>query len=223
MFGWVSDDDDRQPEQDHVAADLGRGLGQPQAQERRVAEDARAAPSDPGALTRRGDRLGLERHPGIGHDGPVGRGPWAPGVVTRDGGGDQRVAPLDELRQAALERGAVEEHVAVARPAAQADVRPEPVDEPRVAAARMTPPETDDVAEQQVEDGSVRHGGQGIRAAGDRDWARARGRSPARSMRSSGVTSTIDVGLGRRQLGDDPARAASASRSACRVHRWRRA
>ena len=44
VFGFLGDDD-RQPEQDHVAADLGGGLRQPEPQERRVPEDGeRASP-----------------------------------------------------------------------------------------------------------------------------------------------------------------------------------
>ena len=50
-----------------------------------------------------------------------------------------------------------------------------------VAAARMGPPEPHDIAEQQGQDGSSRHGGQGIRAAAGRWPGRGRARSPGRS------------------------------------------
>ena len=90
-------------------------------------------------------------------------------------------------------------------PAAQTDVRAETVDEPRVAAARMGPPQAHDVAEEQLEDGSVRHGGQGIRGAGGRGSARVALRGRDRE-RSTGVTVDGHLRLGRPELGDDPAR-----------------
>jgi hypothetical protein len=43
VFGLFVGDDDRQTEQDHVAADLGRGLRQPEAEERSVPEDGERA------------------------------------------------------------------------------------------------------------------------------------------------------------------------------------
>lgn len=85
------------------------------------------------------------------------------------GGRNGRVTPLDEASQSPLERGALDQDVPLACSAAQADVGAEPVDEPRVAATRMPPTQADDVTEQQVEDGTVRHGGQGIRGADGRD------------------------------------------------------
>ena len=62
MFELVdSDDDDGQPEQDHVAADLGGGLRQPEAQERAVAEDREGAVLEVG--------LGVAGRRGLGVDG----------------------------------------------------------------------------------------------------------------------------------------------------------
>ena len=51
----------------------------------------------------------------------------------------------------------LEEHVTAARPAAQADVRAEPIDQPGVAATRVRATETNDVAEQEGHDGLVSH------------------------------------------------------------------
>ena len=191
----VLGDDDRQPEEDHVAADLGRGLGQPEAQERRVPEDGERAL----ARTLFGVRLDRRRTPTAPRYRSrrwFARDPCARGRVGRSGdrGRDRRVATLDEAGESTLERRALDQHVPSAGLAAQPDVRAEAVDEPRVAAARMRSSQAHDVAEQQFQDGSVRHGGQGIRGVGDHGSGRVagpwRGRRPGRA----GVTSTITSG-----------------------------
>ena len=73
------------------------------------------------------------------------------------GRAERRVAALDEAREPPLERPALEEHVPAAAAAAQADVRAEAVDEPRVAAARVRPAQAHDVAQEQLEHLVVGH------------------------------------------------------------------
>ena len=51
----------------------------------------------------------------------------------------------------------LDKDVPAARPAAQADVRAEPIDQPRVAAARVRATEANDVAEQEGHGGLVSH------------------------------------------------------------------
>jgi hypothetical protein len=87
--------------------------------------------------------------------------------------------------------------VPATRPAAQADVCPQPIDEPRVAATRVCPTETDDVSEQQVEDGAVRHGGRVSEAR----VAMARDELPIRGRHSDAIERRhldADLGLGGR-------------------------
>ena len=113
--------------------------------------------------------------------------------------------------------------MAAAALAAQADVGAQAVDQPRVAAARMGAPKPDDVAEEQREDGRSVIGRVRVskpRVAVDRDEVRSVAGSSSRSI---GVTVDDDVGLGRRQLGDDPAgpgqRAGQLLRRADRLER----
>ena len=92
--------------------------------------------------------------------------------------------------------------------AAQPDVGAEPVDQPGVAAARVRAAQPHDVAEEQREHGSVGHRRVRVskaRVAVGRD--EVAGRSPAARCGRCGVTVSDDVGLGRGELGDDPARA----------------
>ena len=77
-------------------------------------------------------------------------GGWA---ARPDGGGDRWVAALQELDDAAFEGGPLDQHVAVAGRAAEADVGAQPVDEPGVAAAGVASLEPDHVAQQQREHG----------------------------------------------------------------------
>ena len=179
VFDCVDRDDDGQPEQDHVAADLGRGLGQPQPQERRILEDGEGALGRDRRLpsvARRRAAPSRRQHGLVGTSRPV----VGHGEVRFERGGQGRVAALDELDEAPLEGRPLEQDVTAAGPAAQPDVGAETVDEPGVAAAGMGPTEAHDVAEQQRQDGSGRHGGQGIRAGAGRRPARGRGPSPAR-------------------------------------------
>ena len=75
-----------------------------------------------------------------------------------------------------------------------------PISAPRRSTSHVSPPHgwvrrsRSDVAEQQVQDGSGRHGGQAIRAAGDRDSARGPGPSRGRRPGRAGVTSTMTSG-----------------------------
>ena len=114
--------------------------------------------------------------------------------------------------------------MAAAALAAQADVRAETVDQPRVAAARMGAPEPDDVAEEQLEGLRIgASGGSGYQSRGlavDRDERPVGRRQLEAVHRRDGDD---DVGLGRGQLGDDPAgpgqRAGQLLRRADRVER----
>ena len=180
MLGWVGRHDDGQAEQHHVAADLGRSLRQPEPEERGVAEDRERALGRLRAGRRPVQGSVIERRAAVGHGAsPGGTQRWV------DGRGHRRIAALDEVHEPAFQGGPLQEHVAGARPAAQADVRAEAVHEPRVAATRMGTPQAHDVAEQQAEDGAGRHGGQAIRAVVDRGsgragaWWRARRRDPS--------------------------------------------
>ena len=156
-------DQDRQAVDDHVAADLGRELGQPQQQERTVAKDGERARLLNG-LGRRdsgGRRLGdpfLARRTA----GDVHRPPSPAGVASCASRG---VGPTARLNAASprltnpthppLEGSAIEEHVPSAAPAAQPDVGAEAVDEPFLGTARVRPAQTDDVAEHEVDDSTV--------------------------------------------------------------------
>ena len=91
------------------------------------------------------------------------RGSCARGRVGRECGGDRGITAFHEPGEPAFERRALDQHMSSTRLAAQPDVCPETVDEPGVAAAGMRLPETHDIAEQQIEDRTVRHGGEGIR------------------------------------------------------------
>ena len=115
--------------------------------------------------------------------------------------GRQRLVPARHERgQTPLELGSLDEDVPTACPAADPDVGTEPFDEPLVAAAGMLPPEPEDVAEEQWDDGSGGHSaGQRIRGRAVQSrgfpWL---GRSDllvaARSMRVTGVTVTVASG-----------------------------
>jgi hypothetical protein len=82
--------------------------------------------------------------------------------VALDGSRDRGVTPLDEGFEAAFEGRPLDQDVAAARLASQADVGAQPIDEPCGTATRMGTAKTDDVAKEQHHDRSVWHGGQGI-------------------------------------------------------------
>ena len=111
------DDDDGQSEQDHVAADLGRHLRQPEAQEAAVLEDREGVPLV----------VGLAGRDSLGHaDGPS------------EGVGDAEIAAViaaspRETNPASrrFEDAALEQDVAAAGLAAQADVGAEAIDRAR--------------------------------------------------------------------------------------------
>jgi hypothetical protein len=71
--------------------------------------------------------------------------------------GQGRITALDEFDEAPFELSTRKEHVAPAAEAAKADVGTEPIDQPCVRAARMAPAKPDDVAQEQRENGRVRH------------------------------------------------------------------
>ena len=70
----------------------------------------------------------------------------------RDGRGHCRVAAPHELHQAALKRATLQQDVAATGLAAQSDVGAQTIDEPPIAAARVGPPQTDQIAKKQRED-----------------------------------------------------------------------
>ena len=199
------DDDDGQPEEDHVAADLGRRLRQPEAQEGRVAEDRRA----------RRPALGAARAAAGGRPAPVTRrppGPGAPRAAFRAGS----PRATNSTRRRSIRRP-LDQDVAAAGLAAQPDVGARAGRRARcrrrtdgARRRRTTSPRSS------VEDGSVRHRRVRVSEARvGRGPGRGRASVAGSSIRSTGVTVDDDVGLGRRQLGDDAAGPASASRSAC--------
>jgi len=71
-----------------------------------------------------------------------------------DGGAQGRVTAADERGQAALEGRPLEQEVAAAGLAAKPDVRTEPIDQPRVAAARMGAAKAHDIAQVQLDGGA---------------------------------------------------------------------
>ena len=188
----VLGDDDRQPEQHHVPADLGRCLRQPQSKERGIAEDReRAFGADfPCGLV---DRFDVDRHPRVGHEGRSG------GVGRRGGASPTTAAVIagsPRSTNAASRRSSVARaiSVAVARPAART-----PMSAPSRSTSQVSPPH-----------GAPDEGGPRPRAAGPR-WVgparragyqrRGRPRLGTRSrsvagtpMRSMGVTSTVTSG-----------------------------
>ena len=120
-------------------------LGQPEQQERPVAEDGEGAPparASASTAVLAGGRGHVAR-PAVGRSASrrdarrvsAGSPRWTKPASRRSS-----VAPLDQ-------------DVPAAGLAAQPDVGAEPIDEPRVAAARMRPPQADDVAEQQLRTG----------------------------------------------------------------------
>ena len=90
-----------------------------------------------------------------------------------------RVATGHELDEALLEHPPLEEHVAAAGLAAQPDVGAEPIHEPRAPAARMGSAEAHDVAEKDLEDGSLGHRRVSVSKAGAHAPGRASAGSPA--------------------------------------------
>jgi hypothetical protein len=62
--------------------------------------------------------------------------------------GQGGITSLDEFDEAPFEQSPREKHVAPAAAAAKADVGTEPIDEPGVRAARVTPAKPDDVAQE---------------------------------------------------------------------------
>lgn len=111
-----------------------------------------------------------------------------------DGGGHGRVAAIDEAVEPTLQEAPLEEHVPSAALTAEADVSPEPVDPPVAAAAWMGASESDDVAEQQLDDRSVGHGPGAYQRRG---WASVGLRLrvvAGTSIVSPGVTTTVAWG-----------------------------
>ena len=194
MFEPVAfDDDDGQPEEDHVAADLGRRLGQPEEQER-------AGSGRPRARRRRRARAGS----GGRRSRPSrGRAARAAGASAPRSARRRRADTKSTSRRSS--GAALEQDVAAAGLAAQADVGAEPVDEPGVPPHGCGAAEANDVAEEQHEDGTVWH--RRVRVSKARPTM---GRDEVRvvagsSSRSTGVTVTMTSGLRRRELGDDAA------------------
>ena len=136
-------------------------------------------------------RLLGDRFLGGGHG--ASPGPVVPILVRRcDRGGQRGITSLDELHEPALERPPLQQDVTTAPSTAKADVRAQAVDGPGVVAAGVGSLEPDDVTQEQLEDGLVRHSGRqrikrdGVRVVGRRvpgrapaRWRAARGASPA--------------------------------------------
>ena len=140
---------------------------------------------------------------------PGRRSAWAASRRAAVSAGSPRV---DEPGEPPLEVAALEEHVAAAGLAAQADVGAEAIDQPGVAAARVRASEPDDVAEEQREDGLVRH--RRVRVSKARVTV-GRDEGPGRRRQLEPVDRRDrddDVGLGRGELGDDPAGAGQRAR-----------
>jgi hypothetical protein len=72
--------------------------------------------------------------------------------LGRDGEADGGIATRQEARQPPLQRPALQQDVAIAAAAAQADVGPESVDKPLVAAARMGAAQGHHVPEPEFDD-----------------------------------------------------------------------
>ncbi|HEX7491844.1 MAG TPA: hypothetical protein VF337_09105 [Candidatus Limnocylindrales bacterium] len=69
----------------------------------------------------------------------------------RNSPADGQIASLYKSCQTSLQCSAVEHDVSITLPAAQTDVRTQPVDQPILAPTRMRPPECHDVAEQELD------------------------------------------------------------------------
>jgi hypothetical protein len=77
--------------------------------------------------------------------------------MGRDRRAHRRVAPGVEPLEPALEGAPFDEHVVAAGPTPQADVGPQPIDEPFAPAAGMGAPEHDNVPKPELDDpGSIR-------------------------------------------------------------------
>ena len=63
-----------------------------------------------------------------------------------------QIASLDEISQASFDAAPVQQHVSVACPAAQPDVRAKPIHQPFTATAWVSPPQTNDIAETELDD-----------------------------------------------------------------------
>ena len=74
--------------------------------------------------------------------------------MRTDGGAEGGIATADEAGEAALEGRPLEQQVAAAGLAAKPDIRTEPVDQPRVAAARMGAAKAHDIAQVQLDGGA---------------------------------------------------------------------
>lgn len=83
-------------------------------------------------------------------------------VARRRGNGaaQSQIAPGHEVGDASLQRPAIEQNVAFAHSAPQADVGAEPIHQPIVTAARVGAAQPDNVPESKLDDGGIsgRHG-----------------------------------------------------------------
>ena len=190
----VFDDDDGQPEEDHVAADLGRGLRQPEPEERRRCGRRETGPASDGSGVGRGRP---SRRPAVGRRDAVA-------VAT----GQRRDRRARRTRRAA----------APARRRSSRTWRPHvwqrsPMSAPRRSTSqvsrrtgaarrrRTTSPRSSG------EDGlCLASAGQGIKGADGRAPERASGSVAGSSMPVDRGDRHDDVRLRRRELGDDAAR-----------------
>jgi hypothetical protein len=72
--------------------------------------------------------------------------------VGRHGGAQHGVTTLDEAGDPVLEGRALQDDVTAAGLAPESDVRAEAVDQPRLTTAGVAAPETDDIAEEELDD-----------------------------------------------------------------------
>ena len=134
--------DQGEPAVGRMAEQLGR------ERRRRVALARRRGLASGAVLQRAPESLFVARRvKGLGH-----RGRPRP-----DRGAHRRVAAGHEARQARFELASLEEDVAAAALAAQADVGAEAVHEPRAGATGMGAPEREDIAEEDLDDRSAGH------------------------------------------------------------------
>ena len=206
------EDDDGQPVQDHVAADLGRRLRQPEAQERAVPEDGEGAPPGRVAGSPVSSAAARSRRPSPAD--PAGR------CHAPRSGRDRRARRSRRSAARAVGRSS-----RTCRP--QPGQR-SPMSAPSRSTSQVSPPHGCGRRRRTTSPrNSVEHGvgrssaGQGIRAGDGRCPGRGPGSSPAARGDPSGVT-VRTTSAGSRQLGDDAARRGSASRSASPARRSRR-
>ena len=172
-------DDDGQAEDDHVPADLGRRLGEPEEQERPVLEDGERA---------LGAAVAVAATPAAAGHGTLGRGAAA---ALRTGSPRSTNAGEAALELAVDRSGRDASQPWQRRPMSAPSRSTSQVSR----TARMAAPETDDVAEEQLDRGPVGHPAEGIRGADAHGSGRGSRSSAGRVIGSSeGWMSSVAAG-----------------------------